>query len=667
MKFCSLLLLSTLCSSSSSSSSSSSKEADTRFILMPSAGHESQSIAVAIFLNGKEVKLRYSFDPGSDDDAYSTAKAFCTSHLIQDASCKDRVTLELIEEGAPLSALPFQGLKAIPAVTSLAKHLYSAARPKLAASLLESSLFSMNVLPIKGKTKEVALVQQQDFFQLLDLLAASYHSSDDTGGAEKIYTYLYNNGSKLLPGDNQRAALITNFAVNSFQHGDYAHARALFDEAEELLVSENSPNIRAMARIYSERAALEGEFPAGPAMLSALDYARRSVLLLKSLYEEIPDDEHQRDAFLEVENALATAYLTMGKLQLEQHKRLEAIDSLQRSVTISPDNVEAISTLNHAEDMPSYNNEVPSVDSASLDAISANLSYVQVEFVTFASDQTKCELQRLLKSAEHFSIDVTVLGSGILSSQWRNGMKLELLSEFVDSLADDAFVVVVDGYDVVISGCVEDFLNRYSKILALNTGEYDSNSGLRPVVFQADQTFYCPLVGQGISAEVARAYPKSPTKYRYLSSGGIAGEARSLSRLIRAVLSRYGGEQWEKKSDQSLFIRWACFLSFWEREGKQTKKYPDRFIIDLHRFFCIAFSPGTSPMAKAAMQIAMTGMTMMSKFLSTTIKSCSEGMGGTSERTLKSRHLSFTTTKPALIQFPCTRRVERRTSKNCTI
>lgn len=129
-------------------------------------------------------------------------------------------------------------------------------------------------------------------------------------------------------------------------------------------------------------------------------------------------------------------------------------------------------------------------------------------------------------------------------------MQLELLQNYAENLQTDDYLTVVDGYDVVLSGSSDLILTKFDQL----TSSYVDGPS---VVFQADFTFYCPLKNATISAYYANNYPPhKQTIYRYLSSGGMMGKAGSVAKLVRTVQERYKDDDWDAKSDQSLFIRY---------------------------------------------------------------------------------------------------------------
>lgn len=433
----------------------------------------------------------------------------------------------------------------LPPLLSLANRLYNGARPRMSVSLLETCMTAMGLLPVN---LENLSVPKHLAFRAYDLLAASYHGSDSTHKAGTIYEYLVAVNKE--KGGAVNAELACNYAVSAFHQGDYYKARELFDEALAAAREMEPPNLKVMAQIFIERANLAGEDVTKDDG-DPIEYTQRAIFILTTLEKKLHKDEV--DERKEIEDMISISYLTMGKLQLERNKNSHAgaIRSLRQSLKYDPSNVETISTMMHAEDMPSYNDAVPPITKATHSSISST-----IEFVTFASDPEKCELQRLLHTAKSNGVDFTVLGAGYPTAQWKNGLKLQLLADFLEGLPENRLVVVVDGYDVVLSGGRNDFFDRYAKVLTLSQPYLQNKADQFPVIFQADYTFYCPLNDQDLSASIARSYPSSPTRYKYLSSGGIASESSVLSKLVGSVLSKYDTEEWEKKSDQSLFIRY---------------------------------------------------------------------------------------------------------------
>jgi len=302
-----------------------------------------------------------------------------------------------------------------------------------------------------------------------------------------------------------------NYAIVLSRAGDLPAARAIFRQATAALAL--SPHVNA-AWIHLEFAQAEYEGPDGdPAV--ALD----QVVTALSLFDA-PSSEQQ--------NHLHAALLLQGKLLLAASLNDQAAATLTAALALSPLDVEVITSLDHATSPPKT---------------------AAPNFVTFASEVTKCELQRLVQSGTFHGVTFDVLGHDVSTASWKNGMKLQLLLQYVTALDPAEMVVVVDGYDVVLAGTPAQFVSKFNQLAK----QVDDTP---EVVFQADYTFYCPLKNSTASAYYASNYPPAPTVYKYLSSGGIVGKAEDIATLVETVVGRYTNDEWESKSDQSLFIRY---------------------------------------------------------------------------------------------------------------
>jgi tetratricopeptide (TPR) repeat protein len=398
-----------------------------------------------------------------------------------------------MEEGAPVLTSNFPLESDLPRLLSLAWHVYNNSRPRMSAALLESCMTAMGLLPIQQAS---SAAPSASALQAYDLLAASYHGSDLTAEAGSIYEYLVKLDEEAAgeaaseaegEGTPANAQLLTNYAVNSLDQGDYRKSRELFDAAlEATRALEHDPNLILMSQIFMERSNLAAEDPM-EASGDALDYIQRAVFILTTLEKKLPKGDKDSTEARQIRTSLAEAFRNMGKIQLSRRQNNQAIRSLRQSLKLAPHNVETISTMSHAEDMPSYSESLP--------PITVPTKFVEdgapIEFVTFASDPSKCELSRLLDSGRRFGVSFNVLGQGYPTAQWKNGLKLELLLEFLEGLPEDKLVVVVDGYDVVLSGGREDFIDRYNTILTLNPSKRAviNADDPKPVIFQAVFTF----------------------------------------------------------------------------------------------------------------------------------------------------------------------------------
>ncbi|CAM9708168.1 unnamed protein product, partial [Discosporangium mesarthrocarpum] len=102
-------------------------------------------------------------------------------------------------------------------------------------------------------------------------------------------------------------------------------------------------------------------------------------------------------------------------------------------------------------------------------------------------------------------------------------MKLLLLEERLSKLEDGELVLVMDGYDAIITGTSRQLRAAFLR------------SGAR-VLFASDYTFYCPTDRQ---QQLVESYPEAPTLYRYLTSGAFMGKAGDLHRLVSGVVKMY--------------------------------------------------------------------------------------------------------------------------------
>ncbi len=364
---------------------------------------------------------------------------------------------------------------------------------------------------------------------------ARHSSLDVVGLAHQLYQDGYPSLCSALLKDRDPSELA---GACCFASSDLECALAIF---ETLLPA----TIDSYATTLYQMGHLDGAIEAFERSLEMMSHDPKVHLELSGLYSEIGDyasalqhadwglqlPEHEYDSLL---------LLSKGKIHLRLGEAGLAIEVLTRALEGAPTNVEVITTLAHAKTplAPPLPEQpiLPQID-----------SLPSVSFATFASDPTRCELLRLKASASHHSISIDVLGANIPATRWRNGMKLSLLLKYASSLPEDTLVVIVDGYDVVLSGTASEFYQRY---LYLAQGKAPGS-----IIFQADYTFYCPLNNPALSADIAIAYPTSPTIYRYLSSGGIAGPAHAIVSLVKTLLDNYANKDWSTKSDQALIIR----------------------------------------------------------------------------------------------------------------
>ncbi|GMH96216.1 hypothetical protein TrST_g8691 [Triparma strigata] len=476
-------------------------------------------------------------------DALAAASMFCRTHNLPTPSCDASVTLNLVDEGAPLSTpstnTPLTDSQ-VPVLIETAQYFSNAQRPAVCVSLLEV-LLSADSEPLSPITRLPG-----ESLKVYNLLAICYQQAGNPKGLEilgLIHAQNMRNSkyiktivdipidAKMEDSHHHQNSQHTfdmdivptlNYAVTLSRNADYPAARGILDQLISLLPPFPSPpSATDRASVFLNSALVEFDNPGSNDISMALSHGLRALQYLDASSGGSSVDK-------------CSANLLLGKIYLSTGEALKAKAHFEAALALEPHNVELFSNLQHSERMLELS-KTPRRD---------------VHFVTFASDPDRCELKRLLRSASKYDIEVEVLGGNMPSGHWRNGLKLELLHEYASGLKSDDYLVIVDGYDVVLAGGADLFLTKFEQ-LTTTTSE-----GERSVVFQADYTFYCPLKNESISAYYAEHYPPAKTIYRYLSSGGMMGKAGDVASLVESVQSRYKDSDWDAKSDQSLFIRY---------------------------------------------------------------------------------------------------------------
>ena len=148
-----------------------------------------------------------------------------------------------------------------------------------------------------------------------------------------------------------------------------------------------------------------------------------------------------------------------------------------------------------------------------------------MKFVTVATSEN-AGLRLLLKSCEHFSIDMEILGFG--KPYFGNGSKIELVTKFLRKLPGDEIVLFTDAYDSFfvreISDLEQDFLRRNQTVL-----------------FSAEDNYYFRVQSFRnffLHPYYRIKYPKSESDYpdyRYLNSGGYMGFATEILEVLEGA------------------------------------------------------------------------------------------------------------------------------------
>ena len=146
--------------------------------------------------------------------------------------------------------------------------------------------------------------------------------------------------------------------------------------------------------------------------------------------------------------------------------------------------------------------------------------------ITVATEENE-ELVRFRESCHHHDIPYKILGLG---QEWTGGeakngvllkpggsQKINLLKEELSDYPDlgNHIILFTDSYDVIINGSSEEIVSRFRKMES-------------PIVFSAEKTCWP-------DESLKERYPKSPTNYRYLNSGGFIGYGDHISKLVNKV------------------------------------------------------------------------------------------------------------------------------------
>ena len=511
--------------------------------------------------NADVMPIASSHDPdGIPHDGYQAALSFCNNYRLPLKECIDQTAVKLIGLGAPIHSGNIYLFGKNPNFAySLAKKLFDSDKGGNCVKVLERVFTVLGMEFGPDVLFKDAAVKHQRGFEMYALLGACHFGNNDHLGAERIFKEIF----ALFPNNSD---ILLNYITTQVLKGDRGMVLELQNKMESL--EEKVPPF-TLAQMYQERAVLEFEdLEYGDALVAKQSLARS----LETLTIAEADEEFMKyndQGFLNfnkfsIYNHAANADILLGNFR-------EAKEILLAALSVINTDVQALSNLQMVEfliTLVDHNNAIATAVAKSGEEKPYSLldgTGPPLFFVTFASDITKCGLKRLQRSAKYHDVNFSILGNNVKKNDWENGMKLKLLKEFSSSVNPDAVVVVVDGYDVVLSGNAGEFFNRYQKLvnrfgLVGNDGEKQNQP--EPVIFQADSTFYCPMVDKEENSNVVKNYPPAPTIVRYLSSGGIMGSARAITKLIKKV-EKFSLVDWQSKSDQSLFIRWQVenFLS----------------------------------------------------------------------------------------------------------
>lgn len=164
-----------------------------------------------------------------------------------------------------------------------------------------------------------------------------------------------------------------------------------------------------------------------------------------------------------------------------------------------------------------------------------------MKFTTVASNDHP-GLTRLLKSCEHFGVEMNVLGYN--KPYYGNGTRVQYITEFLKSLDPNEIVLLTDAYD--------SFLVRDPSTLEEDFKKFD-----KPLIFSCEDNYYYRIQGVPHLFEnryYLYKYPKSQSrfkKYRFLNGGGYMGYAYSILELFEKA-----GFKAKMRSDQVILHRY---------------------------------------------------------------------------------------------------------------
>jgi len=145
-------------------------------------------------------------------------------------------------------------------------------------------------------------------------------------------------------------------------------------------------------------------------------------------------------------------------------------------------------------------------------------------------------LDRFEKSCKTYGHPYKILG---LNSIWKGGdmakgpgggqkinlLKNELLSWSNEEL--NKIIMFTDSYDVVITSNKNEIFEKYNKLI---------NNSDNCIVFSGEISCWP-------NADLANSYPNSPTKIKYLNSGGFIGKASNILKILETEIEDYEDDQ----------------------------------------------------------------------------------------------------------------------------
>lgn len=207
------------------------------------------------------------------------------------------------------------------------------------------------------------------------------------------------------------------------------------------------------------------------------------------------------------------------------------------------------------------------------DIESGNRMNEAVYVLTVATDESKAKL--LMSSAARFGTNIVNLGKDVT---WGGGdmkgpgggQKINLVKQYLKRVDDNALVLFLDGYDVIINDDLSTIVERYRDMTA-------------DVVFAAEKTCWP-------EASLATSFPETHTDYKYLNSGCYIGTAAALRKIMTEEIADH--------EDDQLYLQ----NRFLTQEQTGVKVILD---VENYIFQCIAMT-GTEVVVKSNKQLLNT-------------------------------------------------------------
>eukprot|EP00937_MAST-01D_sp_MAST-1D-sp2_P007512 g7512.t1 len=167
----------------------------------------------------------------------------------------------------------------------------------------------------------------------------------------------------------------------------------------------------------------------------------------------------------------------------------------------------------------------------------------RLRVVTVATDPRPM-LTALQQSVENAGLELEVLGLG--TTYPGLGLKIDIMAQWLPSVPDEDYVLLVDAYDVLFTQSAGELLERFRRFCA-------------PVVFGAETRCH-PDTALTLVHPPRHAHAGQP--FHYLNSGTYMGRADHVKRMFRHLADdlrdhySWGGADYRQVNDQRWFMRY---------------------------------------------------------------------------------------------------------------